>query len=175
MQPLTAGISLMEVAVIIMATLMTVGMAMSVIVMVAPVISLVGTTGGIEGHHGVLHSRSQSFQHRLDHMIAQHEYAVRFDCRRQVPVSDMPSQLDQMSGVFADNLIQRFVSCCDLDTRAVFQHQHISGAERYRAGEVDQHLPAVVEAYGAAAQVALVMCHHRLVTRQRGAGCIPDI
>ena len=98
-------------------------------------------------------------------MVAQDEDAVRLDCRGEMAVADVPGELGEMHRVARADVVEFFLGRDDLDMPAVFEHQPVAMAEHDGLGKVDEHLAAVDEFDGAAAQMAFVMGQHG---RRRG-------
>lgn len=139
----------------------TVPMMMAVIMLIVMIMAMrvrgISAAHRREGFDDVRHSCPQSLKHVLDDMVAQDKDALSGDGGCQVPVADMPGKLGQMNRVARSDVIEFFGGCPDLDLAAVLQHQKVAVGEGRRFQQVDQHLAAVDEFYGASAQMPLVM------------------
>ena len=89
---------------------MIVAVVMPMIVVVMVVVPMavagIGAAHRREGFHHVGHLRAQSFQHRLDDMVAQDEDAVGADGRGEMPVADVPGQFGEMHGVARADVVE---------------------------------------------------------------------
>ncbi|MNU02184.1 hypothetical protein D3C72_2458150 [compost metagenome] len=66
----------------------------------------IGAAHRIEGRGDVVYRRAQAFEHGFDDVVAQYQDSVRKNSCRKMAVADVPSQLDQMNGVFRSHCIQ---------------------------------------------------------------------
>src|ERR1700681_564957 len=98
----------------------------------------IGAALGIERCLDLDHARAQTFDHRLDDVVAPYPQALRGDLRRQMAVAEMPGDAHQMLRIGSANLDQR-LGCGDhLDQPAVLQHQRIAAAQGDGGFEVEQ-------------------------------------
>ena len=93
---------------------------------------------GIERRLDLDDARAQSLHHRLDDVIPANAQAFRHDLGRQMAIAEMPGDPDQMQGIGAADLDQRFRSRHHLDQPSVFQHQRIAAAQRDGVLEIEQ-------------------------------------
>src|ERR1700761_8404682 len=86
-------------------------------VYVAP--TVIGATFGIEWRFDLDHARAQSLHHRLDDMVAPDTQTPRRDLGRQMAVTEMPGNPNQMLRIGAANFGQRLRRRDDLDQPAI--------------------------------------------------------
>ena len=128
---------------VIVVVVITVVIVMIVAVMVRGVIVRglrIGAALGIERRFDFDDARAQSFHHRLDDMIPADAQALRHDLGRQMAVAEMPGDADEMQGIGAADLDQRFGRRDHFDEPAVFQHQRVAAAQSHRVFEDEQEL-----------------------------------
>ena len=84
----------------------------------------IGAAHRREGLDHVGHRRAESFQHRLDDMVAQDEDAVGLDRGGEMAVADVPGEFGEMHRVARADVVELLRRGDDLDVAAVVQHQH---------------------------------------------------
>jgi len=83
-------------------------------------------------------ARAQPLHHRLDDVIPADAQSLRHDLGRQMAVTEMPGDADQMQGIGASDFEQRFGGRHHLDQPSIFQHQRIAAAQRDGVFEIEQ-------------------------------------
>jgi hypothetical protein len=110
------------------------GVACSIRVAVAGI----GATFRIERRFDFGHPRPQPLHHVLDHMIAADTQATARDLCRQVAISEMPGDANQMLRVSTADFHERLGRRNHLDQATVLEHQSIAAAQRHCALEIEQ-------------------------------------
>jgi len=103
------------------------------------------------------HSRSKPFQHGADNMIPQDENAVFLDLRAEVPIAQVPRELDQVQAIPALDLEELLFGRHDFDELAVIENQHIATCEKHRLLEIEHDHLAVFEMEQLAPQMPQVV------------------
>jgi hypothetical protein len=98
----------------------------------------IGAAFGIERRFDLDHARAQSPDHRLDDMVATDAQAARGDLRRQMAVTEMPGDPDQMLRIGAANLDQRLRRRDDLDQPAIVEHQRVAATQHNGVFQIEQ-------------------------------------
>jgi len=98
----------------------------------------IGAAFGIERRLDLDDARAKPLHHRLDDVVAADAQTFWHDLRRQMPVAEMPGDPNQMQGISAADLEQRFGGGDHLDQAAVLQHQRIAAAQRDGVFQVEQ-------------------------------------
>jgi len=128
-------IAMMMVGMIIMVMMAAVTMIMRGMIMrrlrICPAL-------GIERRLDLDDARAQSLHHRLDDVIPADAQALWHDLRRQMAITEMPGDPDQMQRIGAADLHQRLGGRHHLDQPAIFQHQRVAAAQRHRVFEIEQ-------------------------------------
>ena len=98
----------------------------------------IGATFGIERRLDLDHARTKPFHHRLDDVIAPDAQALGHDLRRQVAVTEMPGDANQMVRIGPANFEQRLRRRDHLDQPAVVEHQRVAAAQRHCIFQIEQ-------------------------------------
>ena len=86
----------------------------------------IGAALGVERRLDLDHARSQSFRHRLDHVIAPDAQALRRDLCRQMAVAEVPGEPHQMLRIGPPDLSERLRCRDHLDQPAIVEHQRVA-------------------------------------------------
>jgi hypothetical protein len=113
---------------------------MTTVIMCGVATVRVGAALGIERRFDLDHERAETSCHCFDHVVAADAKPFAGNLCRQVAVSQMPGNANEMLRIAATNFSQRLRRCDYLDETAVFQHQRVAAAQRDRAFEVEQEL-----------------------------------
>jgi len=100
----------------------------------------IGPAFGIERRLDLDDARAKPLHHRLDDVIAANAQALRHDLGRQMAITEMPGDPDQMQRIGAADFDQRLGGGHHLDQPAVFEDQRIAAAQRDRVFEIEQEL-----------------------------------
>ncbi len=98
----------------------------------------IGPAFGIERRLDLDDARAQSLHHRLDDVIPADAQALWHDLRRQMAITEMPGDPDQMQRIGAADFEQRFRGGDHLYQPPVFEDQRIAAAQRDRVLQVEQ-------------------------------------
>ena len=98
----------------------------------------IGATFGIERRFDLDHARAEPPHHRLDDVIAPDAQTFGHDLRRQMTVTEMPGNTNQMVRISAPDLDQRLRRCDHLDQPAIVEHQRVATAQRHRVLQIKQ-------------------------------------
>ncbi len=156
----------MTVVVPVVVPMVVIVMIMPMMIVVMPVIVAmcmprIGSAHRREGFDDIRHACSQPLKHVLDDMVAQDKDALGRNGGREVPVADMPGKFGEMHRVPRVDAVEFFRRSADLDLAAVLQHEPVAVGECHGFEQIDQHLAAVHQFYGAATQMPLVMRQNR--------------
>lgn len=144
-----------------MTMMMIVGMAV-IMIMVAMAAMIrrahvpagvIGAAFRIERRIDLDNARAEATHHFRDHVIAANTQRLRHDLGRQMTVAEMPCDTDEMQGVIAADLDQRFGSGNHFDQTAVVEHQRVASAQYDRLFQIEhkrkparsrhRHTPAI--------------------------------
>ena len=98
----------------------------------------IGSAFRIERRFDLDNPRAQPLHHRLDDMIAPDPQASCRDLCRQMAVSEMPGDPNQMLRVVAADLRQRLRHRHDFDQPAIVEHQRVTTPQRHRMFQIEQ-------------------------------------
>src|SRR5262245_17811493 len=147
MMPVTAMVVMVVIMVVVLAMIMpmativrvvVVGVVMRVSLMPMVMTAGIGAALGIERRLDLDDARAQPLYHRLDDVISANAQGFGHDLGRQMAISEMPGEADQMMRIGALDLDQRLRRCHHLDQSAVLKHQRIAAAQRDRIFEIEQ-------------------------------------
>ncbi len=117
-------------------------------IMVVVMPSATGGIGAAHGHEGradIRHRGAERLEHGADYVITQDQNAILTDLRGEMPVADMPSQLEQVNDIPRPDVKQVFLGGPDQNAGAVIQHQCIAMLQNGGLGQVDQDLAPVIQ------------------------------
>jgi hypothetical protein len=100
---------------------------------------------------------TETSQHVPDYVIALDQDAVRLDLRSEVPVAQMPRELDQMQRTERPDRKKPFLRSLDLDRRPILQNQSVAVMEKHRLLQVEHDHLAIVEMQELPPEMAPVM------------------
>jgi len=112
--------------------------------------------------------RTKPFQHGADHMIPQDENAVFLDLRAEMPIAEVPRELDQVQAILALDLEKLLVGRHDFDEFAVLENQHIATCKKHRLLEIEHDHLAVFEMEQLPPQMPQVVRQNDFSDRVRG-------
>lgn len=101
-------------------------------------ISLISTALGIEWRCDFDDAGAKANGHRRNDVIAPDANSHVQHLRRQMPVTQMPSEPRQMFRIGAADLQKRLTSGDDFDQPSVFQYQRIAPVQRDRGRQIEQ-------------------------------------
>ena len=152
--------------------LMGVAMAVIVIMVVAPRLSLislhVSAALGIERRLERDDPRPKSIRHRLDDRIAADAQRLRQDFGRQMAVAEMPGDADQSEPVGGPDLRQRLGRGDDFDDAPVLEAQTVAAAQHRGFCEIEKEGEPADAGHGHAPAIALVKIEHHSIGRRAG-------
>ena len=94
----------------------------------------IGAALGREGFDRLGHRRAQLAQHRLQHMVAPDQQAVRLDLAGRVAVADMPGEAREVARDDENRLFGRR----DLDQPAIVKNETIARVHADRFRQIEQ-------------------------------------
>jgi hypothetical protein len=178
----------MGVAVVMLVTTMLVMVVMIMVVMMAVIVTAmivfgmivacmavrfvpviiagIGAAFRIERGFDLDHPRPQPLHHAFDDVIAANSQGAPCDLRRQVAVTKMPGDANQMLRIVAANFKQRLRRRHDLDQPAILQHQRIASAQRHGMFEIQQELEPARPRHRHPPPVAVVEIEHDRIRRR---------
>jgi len=166
----------------IMTVMIMVVVIMPVIVMAMIIVTMrvarvgISPAFGIERRLDLDHARAEPLHHGLDDMVAADAQALGHELRRQMTVTEMPCNADEVVRIVAADLEQRLWRRDHFDQPAVLQHQRIAAAQRDGVFQVEQEFEAPRPRHGHAAAVPIVEIEHdRIRRRFREAVLSPDL
>ena len=86
----------------------------------------VSATFGVERRFNLDHPRTKPLDHALNDMIAANSQSPRRDLRRQMAITEMPGDANQMLRIGATDFRQALRRCDHLDQTAILEHQRIA-------------------------------------------------
>ena len=116
---------------------MGMSMMMPMAVMI-PVIVMVGSPNGSEGTLDNVHLGSKAPQHVDQNMIVADIDGVPCDLRRNVPIADMPGQIQKFERIAGRDLQEPLVSRPHLDQPACLQTNGIAVLQYFRLAKIEQ-------------------------------------
>ena len=128
--------------------------------------TVIGATFGIEWRFDLDHARAQSLHHRLDDMVAADTQAPRRDLRRQMAVTEMPGDPDQMLRIGTANFGQRLRCRNDLDQPLVDEHQSVTAAQHSGIFQIEQEFKPARARHRHPPPVAVVEIEHNRIGRR---------
>ena len=96
----------------------------------------VSATFGVERRFNLDHPRTKPLDHALNDMIAANSQSPRRDLRRQMAITEMPGDANQMLRIVAADFQKRLRRSHDFDQPAVLQHQRVAATQRDRMFEI---------------------------------------
>jgi hypothetical protein len=126
----TVVVLMTVIVVMIVTTMIMFGMIVARMAMrfVRVAVAGISATFGVERRLNLDDTRAQAPHHRLDDVIAPDPQTVSRDLRRQMAVTKMPSNPDEVPRVLTTNFKQRFRRRYDFHQPAVIEHQRITAA-----------------------------------------------
>ena len=103
---------------------------------------------------------AKAFQHAGNDGIPADEDAFRFDLGRQMPVANVPGELDEMFRGAAPHFHQVFLGGDYLGDAAIFQHQPVAMLKLHGLLEIDEHLIAMLKGQQLASEVTFIGIEH---------------
>src|SRR5437879_4022834 len=97
----------------------------------------IGAAFGIERRFDLDYAGTKPFHHRLDDVVAPDTQALGRNLRRQMTVSEMPGEANQMLRIATPDLGQRLWRRDHLDQPAVLEHQRVAAAQHNRVFQVE--------------------------------------
>ena len=148
--------------------MMVIVMSMPVLIMVLVVtMPAIGPAFRVERRLDLGNMRAKPFQHVGDDMIATDQDTVGEDLRRQMPVAELPGQLNEMLRVPPTNLQQRLGRGDNFDDPSIVQHQPVAMAQQAGFRKVEQERNSIVRRHRHAAAMP-----RGLVQRDRAGGIV---
>jgi hypothetical protein len=120
----------------------------------------IGAALGIERRFDFDHASPQALDHRLDHVVAADSQAFGHDLGRQMAVTQMPGDPNQMLRVVAADFGQRLGRSDHLDQPAIVEHQRIATTQRDRIFQVEQKRQPARAGHGHPPPVPVVEAKH---------------
>lgn len=120
----------------------------------------IGSTFGIERRFDRDHFCAETFHHIFDDVVAANAKSLADNLRRQMPVTEMPSDAHEMMRIGTANLDQRFRRGDHLDQAPVFEHQCIATAQRSGFFKVQKKFHAARAGHRQATAMPVVEIEH---------------
>lgn len=140
-----------------------------VIVLTVRAVAVIGAMYRLEGFRDFGHRGAETFEHRLDDMVALDEDAFFLDLRREMAIAEMPGKFDLVDDVPGPNFQQRLLGGNHLDmTGVIFKFEQVAVLQHHRLLEVEHHDIVMRHMQKLAAQVAAVMRENDDVNRLGG-------
>ena len=128
----------------------------------------IGATFRIERCLDLDQAGAQPLHHRLDDVIAPDPQSPCRDLGRQMAVTEMPGDPNQMLRVVAADLRQRLRRRHDLDQPAIFEHQRIATPQRDRVFQIKQKRKTPRARHRHSPPVTIVEAEHDGIGRRVG-------
>src|SRR5215470_1391206 len=125
------------------------------VVRLPPAIAI-GTTLGLEGGLEMGERRSEPDKHGLDHMVGSDSKNRIADLGGQVPISQVPGDANQLTGIAMTDLDEALGRRLDPDPSRVVELEPVTVRHRHGLGEVEKELFALVGGQAHAAAVTRV-------------------
>jgi hypothetical protein len=132
-------------------------MMMASVIMVVMV--AVGGVSAAFGLKGSLHDdqvRSEAMEHMLDDMVRPNEKKLVSNFRRQMAISQIPSETRKLVGVFMPNFDDKLCSGLNFHPVPIFKQQAISLSHRNRLRKVEKDVFALIRNQANAAPMPCV-------------------
>jgi hypothetical protein len=139
-------------------TMLVVGVCIVVIVVVAR--RSIGAALRIEWRLDLDNASAELRRHFRYDVIAPDAQRFCQHLRRQVPVSQMPSNAGEMERIVAADFQQGFRRSDDFDQPSVFQHQHVAAAQPGCHWQIEQKAKPFCRCHGKAAAVPIIVIEH---------------
>jgi hypothetical protein len=127
---------------------------------------VIGAAFGIEWRLDLNDARAKPFDHRLDDVIATDAQAFACDLGRQVPVTEVPRDPDQIVRIAAANFDERFGRGDDLDQPSVVQHEGITAAQGDRMFQIEQEFQSARAGHRHPPAMTVVEIEHDGISRR---------
>jgi hypothetical protein len=124
----------------------------------------IGAAFRIERGFDLDHPRAEPFHHILNDVVATDSQSARRDLRRQVAITEMPADANEMLRIGATDFQQWLCCCHDLDQTAVLEHQRIAAAQRGCLFQIEQELEPACAGHRHPPPVAIVEIEHNRVS-----------
>jgi hypothetical protein len=126
----------------------------------------IGAAFGIERRLDLDHARAEPFHHCLDHVIAPDPQALRHDLRRQMAITEMPGDPNQVLRVLPTNFEQRLRRRNDFDQPVIVEHQRVAAAQRHRVFQIEQEFQSPRAGHRHPPPVTVVEIEHDGIDRR---------
>jgi hypothetical protein len=126
----------------------------------------IGATLRVERRFDLDQTCSEPLHHRFDHVVASDAQAASGDLRRQVTISEMPGDANQMLRIAAADFHQRLRRRNNFHQPAVFKHQCVATTQRHRIFEIQQELEPARPRHRHPPPVTIVKIEHDGVGRR---------
>lgn len=133
-------------------------------------VAVIGAAHRLERLDHFADLRAETDQHVGHHMIAQDQNAIRFDGGGQMAIAEMPAQRHEMFAIASGDRQKRLLGRDDFGMPAVGQDKSVAMFERFRCGQVDQHIVAMLKGDAFAPDMPGLMVEHDEIERQGGVG-----
>jgi len=110
----------------------------------------------IEGRGDMGGIRAEAPEHRLDDMILADEQPVGLDLHREMAITEMPGEADEMALVSRADLEERLVGGSDRDNSAVFEDKSVAIPDRHCLREVEEEVDAPLALHPESAPMTVV-------------------
>jgi hypothetical protein len=110
--------------------------------------------------------RAEPLHHRFDHVVAADTQAASGDLRRQVTISEMPGDANQMLRIAAADFHQRLRRRDNFHQPAVLEHQCVAAAQGHRIFQIQQELEPARARHRHSPPVTIVEIEHDGVGRR---------
>jgi hypothetical protein len=128
--------------------------AVAVVVMVP--VATISPAFWLEGCLHLHELRAQAFEHILDHMVGPNAKNLVSNFSRKMPISEMPSKSDKLTGVFVSDFDNQLDSGPNLQPPPVFQLQAISIGHGNRFRKVEKNVFPLIRSQENAAPMARI-------------------
>src|SRR6267143_5120443 len=113
------------------------------VIMIA-MVAAVSTAFGLERRLHRDKIRSEATEQILDHVVGPNAKNLVSNFRRQMPISQMPRNAHELTGVFMPDLDQDFGGGLNLEPSAILELQAVSISHCNRFREVEQDMFAMI-------------------------------
>jgi hypothetical protein len=126
----------------------------------------IGATLRVERRFDLDKTCTEPLHHRFDHVVAPDAQATSGDLRRQVTISEMPGDANQMLRIAAADFHQRLRRRNNFHQPAVLKHQRVATTQRHRIFEIQQELEPARPRHRHPPPVTIVKIEHDGVGRR---------
>jgi len=157
---------LMGMVIVMVVRMPTMSMMMIMVMSVrVPMCLKIRTAFGVERGFNRPDLAAKPRHHFLDHMVAADAQASAGDLHGQVPVAEMPGELQEMIRPFGADLAQRLGRADNLDEASILQLHRVACAQRHGFRQVEQELHTADGTQRDPPAMAIVELQHDTVGR----------